>query len=147
MTRGRRSNDAFVVCAPPIDGHGPIDRSQTPVEVLTTVLQRDAAERSATEVLREEQSTCDSFDKLYAQLDRIDAILESASGAVTSEDRAAWLDHHPDIQALHREIVQRIDTLGESLDIDLRAIELPGLDRGGPEPLQRGAEPDIGLSL
>lgn len=143
MTRGRQSNDAFVVCAPPIERHGGPDRSETPAEVLTTVLQRDAAERSGTEALREELSSCDSFDKLYAQLDLID----ESSGAVTTDDRAAWLACHPDIEALRQEIVERIDILGESLDIDLRTIELPGIDRAAPEPPQRGAEPDIGLSL
>ena len=98
MTRGRHTNDALVVTDTGEAEHGRRPQPRSAREVLTRVLQRDSAERSATEILLETVSP-DSYRRPSASLEDIVAALNGSAGGLLAEHRGrperSDFEHYP----------------------------------------------------
>lgn len=92
MTRGRLANHALVVCEH--DDEHRHKASPTPVEVLAGCLRRPGAERSATEVLRDELERSESLATLMPLLVQARAHLDAYAGP----------DRRPELPALRQAV-------------------------------------------
>ena len=143
MTRGRHTNDALVVTDTGEAEHGRRPQPPSAREVLVRVLQRDSADRSATEVYLETISP-DSYGRLSASLQDIVSIIDSPTGRRGVENGA-----RPDqgvnefdlrdrvVQGLHDQLARPGGTLAP------RRRGRLGAGVPAPEPV----EIDVGVDL
>jgi conjugative relaxase-like TrwC/TraI family protein len=130
MTRGRATNHALVTCDLDNGDHHAL--LPTPVDVLSRVLARDAAERSATEVLRDELTAEWGYVRNADRLDYFDRDVSRNFG-----DSETWPDDHDDVALLRNELVDR---LRDAVEDVLR--QPPNRTRSVAE--DHGAEIDLG---
>ena len=143
MTRGRHANHALVATDAGQPEHQRWRDLPTAKDVLARVLDRDTAERSATEALRETLGP-EGYDRLSARLEHLIGTVERHGGRDTGDQRR-WLDDHEDVRNL-RDILSRgfDDRFGRG-DDRYAEPELPGWGRSEPEP--PGMEIDVGPDL
>jgi hypothetical protein len=143
MTRGRHANHSLVASDVGQPEHQQWRERPTAKEVLARVLERDTAERSATEMLRETLGH-ESYERLSARLEHLIGRVERHAGREAG-DQERWLDDHEDIRNL-RDVTNRAldDQLGHRDDRHAEP-ELPGWTRTAPE-LPR-MEIDVGPEL
>ena len=87
--------------------HRPRSADADGQEVLAGVLQRDTAERSATETLRSLLEP-PSYQRLAAQLEHVVNTINRNAGPAASAQQA-WLDDHQDLLDLH-DIIRTLST-------------------------------------
>ncbi|WP_354531983.1 MobF family relaxase [Nakamurella sp. UYEF19] len=107
MTRGRRSNQAYLVTDPPTPGglsedgdvhmHGPDAEPWTRREIVQAILANSSAAPSAHEMIRDEQEAAGSIRQLAAEAE---TIASYAHDVATVEAVYAVLGDHPATQSL-----------------------------------------------
>ena len=107
MTRGRRSNQAYLVTDPPTPGglseegdvhmHGPDGEPWTRREVVEAILTNSSAAPSAHEMIRDEQEAAGSIRQLAAEAE---TIASYAHDVATVEAVYAALGDRPATQSL-----------------------------------------------
>ena len=143
MTRGRHTNHALVGTDTGETEHGRPRRSANARDVLERVLQRDTAERSATEILLETVSP-DSYRRLSASIEDIVSMIDSPTGRRAVE-HGARADQAVNEFELRDRIVQGLHDNPSRPD----GTSAPrGLGRlGAHVPAPPSVEIDVGVDL
>jgi AAA domain len=142
MTRGRHTNLALVVTDAAEAEYGRRGRPENACEVLARVLQRETAERSATESLFETISP-DSFQRLSTSLEDIIPMVNGRANRDHAERDDQYRDDN-DQELLHR-ITSALD---ESLSFsDIGSAGTRDRRLAGAESRSAEQEVDIGIDL
>jgi hypothetical protein len=137
MTRGRRSNHAFVVCES-VDTEHRAGRVPTAYDVLAAALRRSANERSATETHRSATGPLDDLRTLQAALEEARRHIDAVAGP----DRKAEVEQLRRQTAAHADIARAV-TVAENRLIELNSRRERALDElvTAKQALQRTERP------